>query len=69
MSHISFYMQRCTTKQFTSPLSSSPPAKASNCSSVNSSAASIPAIFCTISFNINKSKLEYKNCKKNRENF
>lgn len=47
-----------TVPGFTSFFNKSPPAIASNWSDVISSAASIPAIFCTISFNINRSRLK-----------
>lgn len=42
----------------TSLRNNSPPDIAFNCSNVISSVASIPVIFCTTSFNINKSKLK-----------
>lgn len=41
----------------TSALSCSPPVMASSCSEVISSVISMPAIFCTTSFRINRSKL------------
>jgi len=52
-----FFVFRTWLKYPASPFKSSPPAIASSCSGVISSAASIPAIFCTISFKISRSKL------------
>lgn len=49
----------------TSALSCSPPVMASSCSAVISSVISIPAIFCTTSFRISRSKLERREEKKN----
>lgn len=45
------------TSPRTSALSCSPPVMASSCSDVISSVISMPAIFCTTSFKINRSKL------------
>lgn len=54
---------RMQIEYHTSALSCSPPVMASNCSEVISFVISMPAIFCTTSFRINRSKLQITNHK------
>lgn len=58
--HLEIRMQ---IEHYTSALSCSPPVMASNCSEVISFVISMPAIFCTTSFRINRSKLQKTNQK------